>query len=221
MEVAKKDLTEYLNTPFHTYRKWSDERLKEELLKNCWRVTNVYKRGRSVIYVLQYEEQDFDIIGYVKEEFKVRNGDKFVEHTSERVNSIKKDIPMSPESIGKKIGVPKQTCVDWDNKLERKGIISKTDDEYLYYFKYSDGRCIQVNREEYDNYCKTNKVILSEMQDLYKRMEAGEISKGYFEVNHDALKDKLKDGIKAYKLCKYELNENDPCYQRMKDYLGL
>lgn len=219
MQVNKTELGKLLG--IKNLRRLTTEDIERRLLKQCWKLLKIEKQGRSVMYTLEYQERDFDIKNYVEEEFNVKKGGKFVEHTGERVKSIKEDRPMSPESIGKKIGVPKQTCVDWDDKLEKKGVISKTQDEFLYYFKYKDGKCVQVDKNIYENYCKINKVILSEMQDLYKRREKREISQGYFEVNYDALKDKLKDGIRGYKLCKYELDENNPCYQVMKDFLKL
>lgn len=219
--VNKTELAELLGIHSKSISRLTLEKIEEKLLKNCYVLHKVEKVGREMIYTIEYQEQNFNINDYVESEFNIKNTGKFMEHTNERVKSIKEDIPMSAESIGRKIDIPKNTCVDWDNKLEKKGVISKMNEEFLYYFKYPTGECMPVSKEEYDNYCKVNRVILLEMKDLYSRLEKHKITKGYFETNYDALKEKLKDGVKAYKLYKYELDESNPCYQIMKEYLGL
>lgn len=220
-ELNKKEIAELLGKSYNTITKWSTDRLSRELKKNCWEVVEIKKVGRERIFVLEYKEHEMNIDDFIEGEFNVRNSKKFLAHTDLRVKSIKDNIPMSPETISKNIGVSKNASVTWDKKLESKGVISKNDNEYLYYFKYPTGEVIQVEEGSYRNYCCVNYIVLAEKQDLYSRYDKGGISRRYLEVSIDALNDKLKDGIKAYKLSKYELNEGNVCYQVIKKYLGL
>ena len=219
MEVAKKDLTEYLNTPFHTYKRWSEERLKEELLRNCWKVTDIYKQGRNKIFVLEYEEQNFDVVDYVENEFNVRNGDKFMEHTSARVKSIQEDKPMSATQISEKINISKQTSYNYDSKLEEKGIIQKTEDSYYIVKNKKTKEVAITTKEAYMNFWSINRAVKKELSDLYNRLERKEISPKDYDYLTDKVKDSMQSDYYYYEVSRWVLDESNTTYQVIKEFL--
>lgn len=215
--VNKTELAEIVG--IKNLRRLTLEQIEERLLKQCWVLKKVEKVGRSKMYTIEYEEQDFSINNYVEDEFNVRDGGKFMEHTSERVKSIKEERPMSAKQISEKIGMTRQTSYNYDRKLEEKGIIQKSKNCYYLVKDKKTGEVAITTEEAYMNFWSINKASKKELSDLYKRLEAGEITPKDYDFLTDAVKDKMKSDYYYYEVSKWIIDESNTTYQVIKEFL--
>lgn len=219
MIATKKELENLINVPFNTYRKWRDDKLEKELLKNCWRLVYVEKQGRSIVYNLEYEEQDFNVIDYVEGEFKVKDGEDFMKHTSARVKNIKEDRPTTAREISEATGIGRATSYRYDKKLEEKGVIQKSNDCYYLVKNKKTGEVAITTKEAYMNFWSVNKAVKKELSDLYKRLEGGEIAPKDYDFLTDAVKDKMQSDYYYYEVSKWIIDESNTTYQVIKEFL--
>ena len=212
-KINKKEIAELLGKSYPTIKRWKEEKLQEELKKNCWVVINKKKIGREVIYTLEYQEQDFNINVYVEEEFNVRDGGKFIKHVNERIKSIKKGVPTSAREIGEKINTTRKTCYNYDKKLEEIGLISKDGYEKVY-LQNQDIQPINpiINK---DMLAKLRQDWIKYIQPLYKD-EKCELCGGveHLEVHHiNAFSRMLNESIEEL-----NMNEDNLDFELLRKY---
>lgn len=204
-EVTTKELSELLG--IKSIRQLSETQLKEKLRKLCYKLVKKEKRGRNVMYTLKYEEQDFDINEYVEDEYKVKEGRKFVKHTKIRVDGIEKDTPKTRKEISEEVGVTEMTINNYDKKLEEKEVIKK--DGYYYICKIKKtGTQYLVDKEEYNHFWWVNRLIDKEIQSVYNQYRKKEISRKDCEFLVGQLQEQTLGDKYYYKVSKYLLNKD-------------
>ena len=203
-EVTTKELSELLD--IKSIRRLSEEQLRDKLKKLCYKLVKKEKRGRNVMYTLKYEEQDFDINEYVEDEYKVKEGGKFVKHTRIRVDGIEKDTPKTRKEISEEVGVTEKTIKNYDKKLEEKEVIKK--DGYYYICKIKKtGTQYLVDKEEYNHFWWVNRLIDKEIQSVYNQYRKKEISRKDCEFLVGQLQEQTLGDKYYYKVSKYLLNK--------------
>lgn len=210
-QINKTELSKLLG--IKNLRRLTLEKIEEKLLKQCYVLHKVEKIGREIIYTIEYQEQDFSINDYVEDEFNVKDGGKFMEHTNERIKSIKKDIPMSAREISEKINTTRQTCYNYDKKLEEKGVISKDGYEKVY-LQDQDTQPINFIISE-DMLAKLRQDWIKYIQPLYKG-EKCELcgSTERLEVHHiNAFSRMLNESIEEL-----GMNENNFDFELLRKY---
>lgn len=206
-EVNKKELAVLLGKSYSTIRKWDDKKIGKELQKQCWKIISTHKTGNKVTFILEYEEQDFDINEYVEDEYKVKEGGKFVKHTRIRVDGIEKDTPKTRKEISEEVGVTEKTIKNYDKKLEEKEVIKK--DGYYYICKIKKtGTQYLVDKEEYNHFWWVNRLIDKEIQSVYNQYRKKEISRKDCEFLVGQLQEQTLGDKYYYKVSKYLLNKD-------------
>ena len=204
-EVTTKELSELLG--IKSIRQLSEAQLKEKLRKLCYQLVKKEKRGRNVMYTLKYEEQDFDINEYVEDEYKIKEGGKFVKHTKIRVDGIEKDTPKTRKEISEEVGVTEKTIKNYDKKLEEKEVIKK--DGYYYICKIKKtGTQYLVDKEEYNHFWWVNRLIDREIQSVYNQYRKKEINRKDCEFLVGQLQEQTLGDKYYYKVSKYLLNKD-------------
>lgn len=126
-KVNKKELSNIIGVSASNIHKLSEGKIKEKLANNCWELLVYKKEGRQIIYTLEYKEQTFNIKEYSKENFQVKNGEKFVNYSKVKITHIEQDKPATRKEVASYVGVSERTAYRYDKKLEEKGVISKGD----------------------------------------------------------------------------------------------
>lgn len=212
MKVNKTELSELLKMHPKSVSRLTLEQLEKKLLNECWQLISIDKEGRSIIYTLEYHEQDFNINNFVENEFNVKEGKKFMCHTSLRFKSIEDDIPITRKEIGDKVGVSEVTINNYDKKLEEKEIIQKDGFYYVCRNNKTDEYCL-VDEEAYNNFWYVNRLIDRDLQRIYDQFMKGEITRKDCEFLTQQKRDELGGDLYYYKVSKYLIDKNNDLYK--------
>ena len=119
--IKKVNKTEVANIiGIKNLRRLTDNQIKERLLQNCWELVKVEKQGRNLLYTLKYKEYNIEPEMFVAQEFHVKDGGRFMQHSKIRISHIENDAPLSRATLSKLTGNSMHTTYNYDNKLENK-----------------------------------------------------------------------------------------------------
>lgn len=124
----KKQVAEILGVHTKTLSRWNDEKIKQELAKACYKVINIAKEGRSIYFYVEYEEYLQSNDEFLRDEFKVKDINKFKKYTKRRIESIEKNELICRKDLCKSINVAERTSKRYNAKLIEKGVFEKLDD---------------------------------------------------------------------------------------------
>lgn len=211
-KINKKEIAELLGKSYPTIKRWKEEKLQEELKKNCWVVVNKEKIGREVIYTLEYQEQDFNINVYMEGEFNVKNGENFMNYSKERLENAENNIPATRKEICEKTGTATATAKRYDKKLIQKEVIKE--DDYYYIKKEGDKKTI-VTEEEYKSFWRKNRAIEIVFEQLEERVKQKEITLKEYNYLYEELRERYH--LFYFKVRRYLVNENSVIFKLIKN----
>ena len=154
--LSKKEIAHLLGKSYGTVKNWSEEKLAEQLLNNCYEILHIEKVGRKIEYTLQYKETGIgdNIILWLTKEYGIRKGREFKGYLDVRmVLSDKGECNMSKKIIAEQVGVSSKSVASWDELLKSLDILS--DDGYTYIKATGFAETYKeevVSKEEYSNW---------------------------------------------------------------------
>lgn len=211
-KLNKKELSKLLGKSYSTIRKWKEEKLIEELKKSCWIVKEKIKEGKNVFYIIEYQEQDFNINDYVEGEFNVRNGKKFVVYSKERIKNAESDMPITRKDICEKTNVTDSTSRRYDGKLIQKEVIKEDD---YYYIKKEGNKKTIVTEEEYKNFWSKNWAMKITFEQLEERVKEKEITMKEYNYLYEKLREKYD--LFYFKIRRFLVNEDSVIFKLIKN----
>lgn len=207
--INRKELSNIIG--IKNLRRLTEEQIKKRLLNNCWEIISITKKGREILYTIKYKERNISTSEYVEEEFNVRNGEQFIQHSQLRIDSIEKDKPMSKGDISKMTGNSINTSYNYDTKLENKGVISKSD---YYYIRKEGVKEVKITKEEYTNFWRENYALKIAFQQLGDKVEMGDITLEEYNYLYEQLRQ--SSNRYCYRIRKYILDANSIYYGLLK-----
>ncbi len=131
-KVNKKEIAKLLGKSYSTIKKWDEDKLAKELLGNCYKIISVNHRGNSILYTLEYVEQETSIYIILQGELNIKKGKEFKKYVDLRLHLYKNGDGMSVNKLSKEVGVGTSTIKDWDRMLVEKGVLIKEKDRLVY-----------------------------------------------------------------------------------------
>lgn len=182
----KKQIAEILKVHPKTISKWDDKKILKELEKNCYKVLEIKKEGRSIYYYCEYQEYSMSNDEYLKEIFNVDNVRNFKNYSKTKIKNIEENIIMTRKDLCKKTNTKITTSENWDRKLIEKGVIQKDGFIYICVNLRTKERCI-VDRQAYTHFWHINGAIKKSINILYKEYLNNNISMTEYEYSRDSL----------------------------------
>lgn len=219
-ELNKKDIAKLLGKSYNTITKWDEEKLQNELLKNCYEILNVEKRGRQIIYTLKYHERDVgeDIVLWLITEYNLKKTDEFKKYLSMRILMSEGGIgPMSKREISDNIKVNVNTVSSWDEMLQKIDLLTK--DGYFYIKATGFKETYQeevVSEDEYKAWWKQHSVLDRALRIIEDCKDVPRNEKAYFRENL-----RMNCNEYYYRIRKCILNAKHPFYNTLKRNLGF
>jgi len=148
--------------------------LRDRLLQKGIRLIDRYKSGRSFVYIIE----NIDNISFEElcKKYKIKKIKEFGIHTSNRYYSIKGENNLkSKRQFAEAIDSDVYNINKFDHVLlEEKFMVN---DGFIY-LHYKNGKFIgEVPREHYNRFWFNNSIEKKELNNLYRRLKAGEITK--------------------------------------------
>ncbi len=185
-KFTKKEVAKILNKGESTLRKWSNEKISEELLKSCYELVEISKEGRNVCYYCNYKEHTMDSNEYLKGEFNIMDIDNFKDYTKVKFNSIETETLEPRKEIAKKSNTCYETARNYDRKLKDKGVIST--EGYLYIcMEKSTGKRVLVDENAYKNFWFKHSETKKELGNLKQRYKKSELTINQYNHLRDVL----------------------------------
>lgn len=211
----KKQIAEVLGVYVKTLSKWDNEKIITELSKNCYKVIDIIKEGRSIYFYVEYEEYSQSDDEHLKEVFKVKDVENLKSYTKGKVESIEKQNLLTRKELCEKTNTAEKTSKRYDKKLIENGIIEKLDDIiYICMNKKSKERVI-VDKQAFDNFWIRNLAIKEELNTLKSKLNKHEMNVDAYEYLRDILLDKLKDEVIFYKVPKMVIKYDNYLYKML------
>lgn len=219
-ELNKKELAQLLGKSYNTVTKWTEEKIQQELLKNCYEIINVEKKGRQIIYTLEYKEKDVgdNITLWLISEYNLKKQEEFKEYLKVRILITEGKVkPMGAKKVAEGTNVNVNTVKSWDKMLEKIELLSK--DGYFYIkatgFKETYKEEV-VSEEEYRAWWGQHKVMDRALKIIEDSPTLKQKEKNYFREN-------LRMGCDVfyYRIRKVVLNKEHPFYNALKRNLGF
>ena len=217
--LSKKEIALLLGKSYGTVKNWSEEKLAEQLLNNCYEILHIEKVGRKIEYTLQYKETGIgdNIILWLTKEYGIRKGREFKGYLDVRmVLSDKGECNMSKKIIAEQVGVSSKSVASWDELLKSLDILS--DDGYTYIKATGFAGTYKeevVSKEEYSNWWGQHKVYERALALLDDHKELKPKEKVYFRENL-----RMGTNVFYYRIRKLLFNKSHPFYHALKRNLG-
>ncbi|SHI13748.1 hypothetical protein SAMN02745196_03125 [Clostridium collagenovorans DSM 3089] len=88
--INKKQVAEVLRVHTKSLSRWDNEKIKYELSKVCYKVTNIVKEDRCVYFYVEYKGYYQSNDEHLEEVFKVKNIQDFKIYAKRKARSIEK-----------------------------------------------------------------------------------------------------------------------------------
>ena len=206
-KVNKTEIANIIGMHPKSLRRLSSEQIEKRLLQNCWELIKVEKQGRNLLYTLKYKECNIEPEVFIAQEFHVKDGGRFIQHSKIRITHIENDAPLSRGTLSKLTGNSINTTYNYDNKLENKGVITKNQ---YYYIKKEGLEEYSISKEEYNNFWRENKALRITFQQLGDKVEAGDINLEEYNYLYEQLRQ--SSHVYCYKVRKFLVDTNSIYY---------
>ncbi|WP_032118884.1 MULTISPECIES: hypothetical protein [Clostridium] len=182
----KKQISEMLGVSTKSLTRWSDEKITDELAKNCYKVIDIKKEGRSIYFYVEYEEYSINNDEYLREEFNVKDINNFKTYSKNKFDTIEKETLEPRKVIAKKSNTNIETARNYDRKLKEKGVIET--DGYIYICtNKKTGERVLVDEKAYKNYWFKNKETEKELINLKLRFIKNELTMSQYSHLRESL----------------------------------
>ncbi|MGL4850942.1 MAG: hypothetical protein ACRC28_18805 [Clostridium sp.] len=216
-EFKKKELSGVIGVAPITIKKWSEERIKEEMKKNCWVINNIRKQGRSLIFECEYQEYSIPKKEYVQAEFNVKDPDKFTKYSKKRFDCEEGKFK-TRKQICSEVQITPRTSINWDDKLVEKGIMDK--DGFIYVKTNREtGERQFVTKDNYSNFWRENKVASIKLNALAIAVAQKKIKLDDYCNEKENVLDKANLEFYYSKHTKFVINKGNSLYTLLLDTL--
>ena len=172
----KSEVAQFLGITPRALRSWSEEKIQTELLFKCsFEVLRVEKVGRQILYTCTYKEVNKSNKYILKETFKVKNIDEFIQYSKDKIEDIESDAILTNDQLCNKSGTHPRTSHNYNKYLVQHGVLSE--DGYLYIcIEKSTKKKTLTTEKAYKTFWHRNLVISKELSKYNKRFVKGELS---------------------------------------------
>ena len=209
----KKQVAVIIGVNPKTLSRWNDEKIAEELLKNCYKVCEVKKEGRSIFYYCKYEEYSMNNDEYLKREFNVEDINNFKDYTKRKIKSIESEDFATRKEICKETKTAHTTSKNYDKKLIDKGVFEKLDDILYVCVEKATGNKILVDKQTYNEFWYRNHIMGKELKSLSSRYNNGELSLNDYEYLRETLIANDKSEYMYYAVSKMVIKYDNYLYK--------
>lgn len=214
-KFTKTQVAKIIGVNSKSLSRWDNEKIVTELAKNCYKVIDIIKDGRSICFYVEYEEYSQSNDEHLKEVFKVKDVYNLKNYTKRKVESIKNNEVITKKELCNQTNTPVETSKRYDKKLIENGVIEKLDDIiYICMNKKSKERVI-VDKQAFDNFWIRNLAIKEELNTLKSKLNKHEMNVDAYEYLRDILLDKLKDEVIFYKVPKMVIKYDNYLYKML------
>ena len=211
----KKEVAEILGVHIKSLSRWHNEKIKYELAKECYKVTDIVKEGRSIYFYVMYEEYSQSNDEHLKDVFKVKDIESLKRYTKRKAKSIEKEELINRSELCKETNIAETTSKRYDTKLIEKGVFEKLDDVLYICVDKSTRKRVLVDGQAYNNYWIKNSAINKELKSLRKRFSQGELSINDYNYLRDIILSKSETPYMYYKVNKLVVKYDNYLYKML------
>ncbi|MGL4850901.1 MAG: hypothetical protein ACRC28_18600 [Clostridium sp.] len=175
-KFSKKEVSEIIGVSKTTMSKKTEEEIKLELQKNCYKLIKIEKEWRTIYYYCEYEEYEQNTDEHLKEVFKVRNVKNFKTYTKEKVKSIEEVDLRTRKEICNKTNTAITTSKNYDKKLLENNVLEKLDDVLYICVERKTGNKVLVDKKAYNEFWYRNRALRNQLDILDKKFFEKEIT---------------------------------------------
>lgn len=219
-KLSKKQVAEILGVHTKSLSRWDNEKITNKLAKQCYKVNDIVKEGRSIYFYVEYEEYSQSNDEHLKEVFKVKDIDNFKCYTKRKIKSIEDEDLAPRKQICKETNTTKSTSHRYDEKLLEKGVFEKLDDVLYICANKKTGERTLVDKEAYNEFWYKNHLLEKELRSLRIRYTNKEISLKDYEYLREMLISSDKCEYMYYKVSKIVVKYDNYLCQMLMDQMN-
>ena len=214
-KVTKTQAAKIIGVNPKSLSRWDNKRIITELAKNCYKVMDIKKEGKSIYFYLEYEEYSVSNDEHLKEVFKVKDVKKLKNYTKKRVEYIENNKIITKKEICNETNTSIETSKRYDRKLIEKGVIEKLDDIIYICVDRTTRERVIVNKEAYNNFWQKNSFLKGELLLLEKRFLNNELSIDNYNYAKDMNISKCNSKYMYYKINKFMVRYDNYLYKML------